>query len=129
MANVVYAVAKSIAIAVSRHKIFFERIDITVRLEPLLQLGIPIQDSLKSLHVQNNVCKICQGVDGFIPIWEHTPGFRWLSCIIRIKLIYVIATFLYAKFVAWRFHTWDTRNALYNTDISFSGGIFGYGKR
>jgi predicted DCC family thiol-disulfide oxidoreductase YuxK len=81
----------------------FEWVDIASHAQPLLDLGITVQDGLKILHVKNRDGQIFQGVDGFLLIWENIPRFRWLSRIIRLRPFYPIAVFLYLKFATWRF--------------------------
>ncbi len=80
-----------------------EWIDITIQPQPLLHLGIELQDGLKRLYTQNSDGKIYQGVDSFLLIWQQIPRFRWLACIVRTKLFYAIASFLYVRFATWHF--------------------------
>ena len=50
---------------------------------------------LKQLHIKFPDNSELVGVDAFIYVWQNTNGFRFLSRIIKIPIIYIISKIAY----------------------------------
>jgi predicted DCC family thiol-disulfide oxidoreductase YuxK len=71
--------------------------------EILYKYQITYKDALLSLHAidENEIMHI--GVDAFCLIWKHLRGWRFLSLIIRLPIIYSVSKIAYKYFALWRF--------------------------
>src|SRR5262245_27859540 len=56
----------------------------------------------RSLHVRDADGTLHTGVDAFAALWEVVPGFRWLSRLVRLPLVYQVARLGYALFARMR---------------------------
>lgn len=66
--------------------------------------GISIVDGLERLHAVNSDEKQYHGVDAFILIWQHLPGWKWLAVFTNLPVIYPLSKIVYNAFAKWRFN-------------------------
>ena len=79
-------------------------IDITNNKEAEIELNKSARQLLRRLHVMHNN-KVYEGVTAFIILWERLPGYRWLSKLVSLPILYqlfyiayeIVAIFLYLK--------------------------------
>ena len=79
-------------------------IDITNNKEAEIELNKSARQLLRRLHVMHNN-KVYEGVSAFIVLWERLPGYRWLSKLVSLPILYqlfyityeIVAIFLYLK--------------------------------
>ncbi|MDG1858113.1 MAG: DUF393 domain-containing protein [Emcibacteraceae bacterium] len=77
---------------------------ISQNINTLEKNGISYLESLKNIHVINSEGKVYRGVDAFILIWRHIPGWRWFAKVVKLPLIYHLCRALYSIFTHWRFN-------------------------
>lgn len=82
----------------------FDWVDITIDASSLEKLGVHYADGLMLLHAQDSYGKLHVGVDAFLLIWRHIPGWKWLASLVSFSLIYPLARRLYLAFATWRFN-------------------------
>ena len=79
-------------------------IDISNNKEAEIELNKSPRQLLRRLHVMHNN-KVYEGVTAFIILWEKLPGYRWLSKLVSLPILYqlfyiayeIVAIFLYLK--------------------------------
>jgi len=79
-------------------------IDISNNKEAEIELNKSARQLLRRLHVMHNN-KVYEGVTAFIILWERLPGYRWLSKLVSLPILYqlfyityeIVAIFLYLK--------------------------------
>ena len=71
--------------------------------ELLSKYGIVQKDALLSLHAIDGKERLYRGVDAFCLIWNNLKGWRLLSFIIKMPLIYQLSKVFYSYFALWRF--------------------------
>jgi len=81
----------------------FEWIDIHSNKNEIRLLGISKNKLLKILHVKTSSSEVKKGVDAFICIWNEFKFFKFLSIILKLYPIKLIASFLYEKWANQRF--------------------------
>lgn len=64
---------------------------------------ITYKDALLSLHAIDENEMLHKGIDAFCLIWKYLRGWRFLSLIIRLPIIYSMSKIAYQYFAAWRF--------------------------
>ena len=69
----------------------------------LRKYGITLKDSLLSLHAIDEKKRLFKGIDAFWLIWNNLRGWRFLSFIIKMPIIYLVSKILYSYFARWRF--------------------------
>jgi predicted DCC family thiol-disulfide oxidoreductase YuxK len=72
--------------------------------ELLRKYKITHKEALLSLHAIDTKEKLYRGVDAFCLIWNHLRGWRLLSFIIKMPLIYTVSKVFYSYFARWRFN-------------------------
>lgn len=72
--------------------------------ELLRKHKITYKDALLSLHAIDEKESLHKGVDAFCLIWKYLRGWRLLSLIIRMPIIYSTSKILYKSFALWRFN-------------------------
>lgn len=77
--------------------------DIATDPTPLLPLDVNQADALRRLHAKDSQNNIHIGVDAFIAIWRHLPGWRFLAAFVSVPGIRHCANFAYARFADYRF--------------------------
>ena len=82
----------------------FKWVDITVTTDELENIGISQSDALMNLHALDNHGNLNVGVDAFILMWRHLPGWRVLATVTSLPLIKSFAQFAYRLFARWRFN-------------------------
>lgn len=96
----------------SREIAHYRRIDKTQRLhwvdaynqqDVLAGYGLDLQRAMAELHVLDDSGHWHRGVDAFIVIWDHLPGYRWLARLISITGLRTPLGFAYRHFAAWRY--------------------------
>lgn len=78
--------------------------DITVSADLLKQCGISLSQGLKILHALDDHGVLHTGVDAFLLIWRQLSGWRWLSRLVSLPIVYSIARLAYSLFAEWRFN-------------------------
>ena len=79
-------------------------VDISNNKESQIELNKSARQLLRRLHVMHNN-KVYEGVSAFIVLWERLPGYRWLSKLVSLPILYqlfyiayeIVAIFLYLK--------------------------------
>ena len=79
-------------------------IDISNNKKAEIELDKNARQLLRRLHVMHNN-KVYEGVTAFIILWERLPGYRWLSKLVSLPILYqlfyityeIVAIFLYLK--------------------------------
>ena len=59
-------------------------------------------DLLLHMHVQKDEC-LYRGIDAFILLWQHVPGWNWMARLFAFPPIKFIATLAYELFARIRF--------------------------
>ncbi len=70
----------------------------------LNQYRITRIESLMSLHAIDDKNRIYKGIDAFCLIWKNLKGWKLLSLLINLPLIYQSSKIFYKYFAAWRFN-------------------------
>ena len=78
-------------------------IDAAAETEVLARHGLSVQAAMAELHVLDTVGRWQRGVDAFLVIWQHLPGYRWLERLVRGLHLRRPLGFLYRRFAAWRY--------------------------
>lgn len=65
--------------------------------------NITTEQAMRSLHALDGRGKTRTGVAAFLLIWDHLPGYRWLSAIIRAVKLQSLLEKLYRRFAGWRY--------------------------
>jgi predicted DCC family thiol-disulfide oxidoreductase YuxK len=78
-------------------------IDAAADTEALARHGLSLQAAMAELHVLDTAGRWQRGVDAFLVIWQHLPGYRWLGRLIRGLRMRRPLGFLYCRFAAWRY--------------------------
>ena len=81
----------------------FTWVDIAKNPQALEAHNINVIDALKYLHVIDKNGFTHTGVRSFQVIWEQLPRWKILSKLLRFKIFYFVADFLYIRFASWRF--------------------------
>ena len=79
-------------------------IDISNNKEAEIELDKSARQLLRRLHVMHN-SEVYEGAKAFIILWERLPGYRWLSKLASLPVLYqlfyityeIVAIFLYLK--------------------------------
>ena len=80
-----------------------------LKFENCSQLG---DKYLKQLHIKFQDNSELVGVDAFIYVWENTNGFRLLSRIIKVPIIYVISKIAYKVIALLLFYRFKLKKYL-----------------
>ena len=78
-------------------------VDIAKNPQALEAHNINVIDALKYLHVIDKNGSTHTGVRSFQVIWEQLPRWKILSKLLKFKILYFVADFLYIRFASWRF--------------------------
>ena len=70
----------------------------------LRKYKITHKDALLSIHAIDEKEILYKGVDAFCLIWKHLRGWKLLSLIIKMPIIYPTSKILYKYFALWRFN-------------------------
>lgn len=70
----------------------------------LRKYGIKHNEALMSLHAIDGKERLYRGIDAFCLIWNNLKGWRVLSFIIKLPIIYPASKILYSYFAQWRFN-------------------------
>jgi len=81
----------------------FDWLDVANKPKILNNFGIDRITALKRLHVQNSKGEIKIGVNAFATIWQQLAYWKILAWIIKLPIIYSIASFMYNTFADYRF--------------------------
>ena len=81
----------------------FTWVDITKNPQALEAHNINVIDALKHLHVIDKNGSKHTGVRSFQVIWGQLPRWKILSQLLRLKICYFVADYLYIRFASWRF--------------------------
>ena len=73
----------------------FKWIDLNSKNKDLEGLGISKNQLLKSLHIQLSDGRIIKGVDAFRIIWREYPYLKFVSYILDIRIIKILARPIY----------------------------------
>ena len=79
-------------------------IDISNNKEAEIELDKSARQLLRRLHVMHN-SEVYEGAKAFIILWDKLPGYRWLSKLASLPVVYqlfyiayeIVAIFLYLK--------------------------------
>jgi predicted DCC family thiol-disulfide oxidoreductase YuxK len=71
--------------------------------EDLKKEGISLSQALKRLHVKDQEGKFHVGVDAFVLIWKQLKYWWILALVIKLPIIWQMATIAYKVFADWRF--------------------------
>ena len=72
--------------------------------EILNKYKITYKDALLSLHAIDEKEMLHKGIDAFCLIWKHLRGWRYLSFVIKLPIIYPMSKIAYQYFASWRFN-------------------------
>ena len=72
--------------------------------EILNKYKITYKDALLSLHAIDEKEILYKGIDAFCLIWKHLRGWRYLSFVIKLPIIYPMSKIAYQYFASWRFN-------------------------
>ena len=78
-------------------------VDAAAETEVLASHGLSVQAAMAELHVLDTSGHWQRGVDAFLVIWQHLPGYRWLGRLVRGLWLRRPLGFLYRHFAAWRY--------------------------
>ena len=78
-------------------------IDAAAETEVLARHGLSVQAAMAELHVLDTAGGWQRGVDAFLVIWQHLPGYDWLGRLVRGLWLRRPLGFLYRHFAAWRY--------------------------
>ena len=78
-------------------------VDAAAETEVLARHGLSVQAAMAELHVLDTAGRWQRGVDAFLVIWQHLPGYRWLGRLVRGLWLRAPLGFLYRRFAAWRY--------------------------
>ena len=70
---------------------------------PLAAFDVSQEAALRRLHAHDAHGRLHVGVDAFALIWRYLPRWRLASFLIRLPVIYQIASFAYRRFADYRF--------------------------
>ena len=70
---------------------------------PLAAFDISQEAALRRLHAHDAHGRLHVGVDAFALIWHHLPRWRVAAFLIRLPVVYQIASFAYRRFADYRF--------------------------
>lgn len=78
-------------------------IDAAAKAEVLARHDLSLQAAMTELHVLDAAGHWQRGVDAFLVIWQHLPGYRWLGRLVRGLYLRKPLGFLYRHFATWRY--------------------------
>jgi predicted DCC family thiol-disulfide oxidoreductase YuxK len=90
----------------------YRRIDSAARLlwvdapgEPgiLARHGLSLEQAMAELHVLDSNGNWQRGIDAFLVIWQHLPGYRWLAKLVTVLRLRNPLAVVYHHFAAWRY--------------------------
>lgn len=77
-------------------------IDITQDHESMNSHGLQLANAMARLHVLGTAGEWHTGAWGFIELWSHLPGYRWLSRLLRLFRLVPALDWIYTRFAGWR---------------------------
>lgn len=80
-----------------------EWIDISSQPEQLIHYGISYESAMKRFHVLDHAGSWQTGAWGFVELWSHFDGYRWLSRLLRTTRTIPLADRLYSAFAGRRY--------------------------
>jgi predicted DCC family thiol-disulfide oxidoreductase YuxK len=78
-------------------------VDAAAETELLARYDLSQQSAMAELHVLDTAGRWQRGVDAFLVIWQHLPGYHWLERVVRGLRLRRPLGFLYRRFAAWRY--------------------------
>ena len=60
------------------------------------------QQAMAYLHVRDSFGQWQKGAYGFVEIWRHLPGYRWLGKVLEALRLVAVTDWVYARFASWR---------------------------
>jgi predicted DCC family thiol-disulfide oxidoreductase YuxK len=78
-------------------------VDAAAEAEELARHGLSLQAAMAELHVLDAAGRWQRGVDAFLVIWQHLPGYRWLGRLVHWLHLRRPLGFFYRRFAAWRY--------------------------
>lgn len=83
-----------------------EWIDVTSEPECLQQDGISLATALKHMHARRDDGRLVKGVDAFIAIWQHIPGWQTVARLAALPVIRQCLDVGYELFAWFRFKSY-----------------------
>jgi len=77
-------------------------IDVSRSTERVEALGIPVADAMARFHVRDASGHWHTGAWGFAVLWDHLPGYRLASRLLRGLHLLPLVDRAYTLFAAWR---------------------------
>ncbi len=65
--------------------------------------GLALETAMAELHVLDRTGQWQRGIDAFMVIWNHLPGYRWLARLVSVLGLRHPLGFAYRHFAAWRY--------------------------
>jgi predicted DCC family thiol-disulfide oxidoreductase YuxK len=78
-------------------------VDAAAETEVLARYGLSVQAAMAELHLLDTAGSWQRGVDAFLVIWQHLPGYRWLGRLVHWLHLRRPLGFFYRRFAAWRY--------------------------
>jgi predicted DCC family thiol-disulfide oxidoreductase YuxK len=87
-------------------------VDIARDRDALKAHGLKRETAMQRLHVRDAQGRWQTGAWGFVELWGHLPGYRWLSQLIRYSGTSALLDRLYTPFARWRLRRRCTNECL-----------------
>jgi len=78
-------------------------IDVTRDHQALAARGIRLADALLYLHAEDTNGSLKIGVDAFVLMWSHLPGWKVLAHVVKLPVVKTITQHIYQCFAHWRY--------------------------
>ncbi|MGI9213906.1 MAG: thiol-disulfide oxidoreductase DCC family protein, partial [Methylococcaceae bacterium] len=85
------------------HRGNIEWIDVTRESARLIEWGLSSTEAMARFHVMDGEGRFHVGADGFLLLWSHLAGYRYLAAFCTAARVQPLLRWVYEHFARWHF--------------------------